>query len=199
MPDSTVNTKTSLSRETPLGQSIVQDVLSSPGQPLDAATRAFFEPRFGHHFGQVRVHADAKSAESAHALNALAYTVGRDVVFGMGQYKPTTQYGRQPLAHELTHVVQQQTLAGGAEAPTPPYQSQETPARDAEQTSRKVIPGESVELRTQSSARIQRSVIDVAISDGGGGSAEHAAGGSPLDSGLQTQLEDVYLALAEIL
>jgi len=66
------------------------------------------EPRFGHDFSQVRVHTNAKVAESARAVNALAYTVGRDVVFGVGQYAPTTSAGQRLLAHELTHVVQQQ-------------------------------------------------------------------------------------------
>ncbi len=86
---------------------IVHDVLSSPGQPLDAGTRAFMEPRFGHDFSQVRVHTDGQAAESAQAVNALAYTVGRDVVFGNGQYVPGTTEGKSLLAHELTHVVQQ--------------------------------------------------------------------------------------------
>ena len=69
---------------------IVHDVLRSPGQPLDMATRAFMEPRFGHDFSQVRVHNDERAAASARAVNALAYTVGRDVVFGASQYQPTT-------------------------------------------------------------------------------------------------------------
>jgi hypothetical protein len=86
---------------------IVHDVLRSSGQPLDAATRAFMEPRFGHDFGQVRVHTDAKAVESARAVKALAYTVEKDVVFGAGQYEPETNEGRRLLAHELTHVVQQ--------------------------------------------------------------------------------------------
>ena len=86
---------------------IVYDVLRSPGQPLDAATRAFMEPRFGHDFNQVRVHTDTRAAQSAQAVNALAYTMGRDVVFGVGQYAPETAHGRRLLAHELTHVVQQ--------------------------------------------------------------------------------------------
>lgn len=91
---------------------IVHEVLRSPGQPLDPATRAFFEPRFGHDFSQVRVHTDAKARESAHAVNALAYTSGRDVVFGAGQYAPYKAAGQRLLAHELTHVVQQSVGAG---------------------------------------------------------------------------------------
>ncbi len=93
---------------------IVHDVLSSPGQPLDAGIQAFMEPRFGFDFSGVRVHTDARAAESARTVNALAYTVGRDVVFGEGEYAPGTSEGRRLLAHELTHVVQQgsDTLQG---------------------------------------------------------------------------------------
>jgi Domain of unknown function (DUF4157) len=86
---------------------IVHEVLRSPGQPLDAATRAFMEPRFGHDFSQVRVRNDAQAGESARALSALAYTVGTDIMFADGQFRPETSLGRQLLAHELTHVVQQ--------------------------------------------------------------------------------------------
>ena len=86
---------------------IVHETLFSTGQPLDAATRTVMEPRFGHDFSQVRVHTDAQAAESARAVNALAYTVGRDLVFGAGQYAPATPEGRQLIAHELAHVIQQ--------------------------------------------------------------------------------------------
>jgi hypothetical protein len=85
---------------------VVHDVLRSPGQPLDAATRAFMEPRFGHDFSRVRVHTDAGAAASARAVNAAAYTVGADVVFRPGRYAPHTAEGRRLLAHELVHVVQ---------------------------------------------------------------------------------------------
>ncbi len=94
---------------------IVHDVLHSPGQPLNAGTRAFMEPRFGLDLNHVRVHTDAKAAESARAVNALAYTVGRDVVFSAGQYAPETESGRRLLAHELTHVVQQQRTPAAAQ------------------------------------------------------------------------------------
>jgi hypothetical protein len=86
---------------------IVHEVLSSPGQLLDPPTRTFMEPRFGHDFSQVRVHTDARAADSARAVDALAYTVGRDVVFAQERFRPSTTDGRQLLAHELTHVVQQ--------------------------------------------------------------------------------------------
>lgn len=144
---------------------IVHEVLRSPGQPLDSATRTFMEPRFGHDFSQARVHTDparatvvqlpmsqpgdrfeqeadrlanevtrapglgvtrkgqgtaydfsrvrlhisAQAEESARALDASAYTVGRDVVFGASAYRPNTPAGRELLAHELAHVVQQST------------------------------------------------------------------------------------------
>jgi hypothetical protein len=87
--------------------SVVHEVLNSPGKPLEMNTRAFMEPRFGHDFSNVRVHADEKAAESARSVNALAYTVGQDVVFGAGQYAPETSAGKKLLAHELAHAVQQ--------------------------------------------------------------------------------------------
>ena len=86
---------------------VVHDVLCSPGQPLDAATRAFFEPRFGHDFSNVRIHLDTKAAESARAVNAAAYTVGHHVVLGAaGSVSPATMTNSL-LAHELAHVSQQ--------------------------------------------------------------------------------------------
>jgi hypothetical protein len=91
---------------------IVHEVLRSSGQPLDAATRAFFEPRFAHDFSRVRVHTDARAVESARAVNALAYTVGPDVAFAASQYSPATSRGRQLLGHELAHVVQQGNSSG---------------------------------------------------------------------------------------
>jgi hypothetical protein len=90
---------------------IVHEVLRSPGQPLEPATRAFMEPRFGHDFSQVRVHADARAAESTRAVNALAYTVGGDIFFGKNGYQPGSPEGNQIIAHELTHVIQQQEFS----------------------------------------------------------------------------------------
>ncbi len=86
---------------------IVHKVLHTSGQPLSPEIRTFFEPRFGHDFSRVRVHTDAKAAESAKAVNSLAYTVGRDIVFGTGQYTPETNNGKRLVAHELTHTLQQ--------------------------------------------------------------------------------------------
>lgn len=85
---------------------IVHEVLRSPGEPLDTATRDSFERRFGHDFSRVRVHRDAEAAESAGVLNARAYTAGNDIVFGRHQYAPATNEGESLLGHELSHVVQ---------------------------------------------------------------------------------------------
>jgi uncharacterized protein DUF4157 len=87
---------------------IVQQALRTPGQPLDAAARSFMERRFGRRFGNVRVHAEKRAVESARAVGALAYTVGQNIVFGAGQYQPSSASGRRLLAHELAHVVQQE-------------------------------------------------------------------------------------------
>lgn len=89
---------------------IVHEVLRSAGQPLGASTRAFMEPRFGHDFSRVRVHTDANSARSAREVNALAYTVGDDIVFDHGRYDPETTEGKSLLTHELTHSLQQKNM-----------------------------------------------------------------------------------------
>jgi Domain of unknown function (DUF4157) len=81
------------------------------GEPLHRETRAMMEPRFGSDLSQVRVHADARAADSVRSVNALAYTVGRDIVFGAGQYAPQTSTGQKLLAHELTHFMQQSSSA----------------------------------------------------------------------------------------
>lgn len=86
---------------------IVHDVLRSPGQPLDARTRAYFEPRFGHDFSRVRVHSDSEAGKSAQSINALAYTVGQHVVFAGGRYAAGSAETKALLAHELAHTLQQ--------------------------------------------------------------------------------------------
>jgi len=86
---------------------IVTEVLSSPGRPLDKATRSFFERRFGHDFSHVHVHTDTVADQSAQAVKALAYTVGSHLVFAWGKYAPDSRQGQKLLTHELTHVVQQ--------------------------------------------------------------------------------------------
>ena len=87
---------------------IVHEVLRSPGQPLDPATRAFMEPRFGYDFSRVQVHLGGAAEKSARDVNAHAYTVGHDIVFGASRFEPEAHEGRRLIAHELAHVVQQQ-------------------------------------------------------------------------------------------
>ncbi len=81
--------------------------LRGGGQPLAGELRDYFEPRFGCDFGQVRVHTDSSAAGLAQAINARAFTLGQDVVFGAGQYAPEHEEGKKLVAHELTHVIQQ--------------------------------------------------------------------------------------------
>ena len=88
------------------------NAIKGGGRPLAESERAYFEPWFGADFSRVRVHTGAQAAESAQGVNAKAYTVGQDVVFGAGEYAPATTAGKRLLAHELTHVVQQGCDAG---------------------------------------------------------------------------------------
>jgi hypothetical protein len=85
----------------------VNDALAKPGRPIELTLRRDMEERIGHDFSQVRVHSDAIAEQSARDLNASAYTLGHNIVFGAGGFKPETQEGRRLIAHELTHVVQQ--------------------------------------------------------------------------------------------
>ena len=132
--------------------SVVHDVLRSSGEPLDAATRTLMEPRFGHDFSRIRIHTDAQAAESARAVNALAYTVGEDVVFGRGQYRPGSRDGQQLIAHELTHTIQQ--VAG-----TSPRESGRSERRlesEAEAVSRAAVEGGDVRVGSSSPVSLSR-------------------------------------------
>jgi hypothetical protein len=86
----------------------VESVISSSGRPLDRETRHYMESRIVFDFSKVRIHTDSRAAASAKSLNARAYTVGNNIVFGAGRYSPQTAEGRKLIAHELTHTVQQQ-------------------------------------------------------------------------------------------
>jgi hypothetical protein len=156
-----VQRKTAGTAEPGLVPPIVHEVLNSPGQPLDTATRAFFEPRFGHAFSGVRIHANQPAAASARAVNALAYTVGRDIVFDDRPYGPNTLEGRRLMAHELTHVVQQAGAAGSLQGSVLQRQAGQTqvpagnpcPSSTGLETYRQfnhgnLPPGEQARLRT---------------------------------------------------
>jgi len=90
----------------PEAESIVRSLRGS-GSPLQSSVRGHFDPRFGHDFGGVRVHTGDAAVEAAGKINARAFTLGTDIVFGAGQYAPGSERGRRLLAHELTHVLQQ--------------------------------------------------------------------------------------------
>jgi hypothetical protein len=147
----------------------VHETLRTPGLPLDPATRAFFEPRFGHDFGRVRIHADARAAESARAVNALAYTAGQDVVFAAGRYAPATLSGRSLLAHELTHVVQQaNTRPGNAPVALGPAEDRfEREASAAADVVAESPEREAVAALALAEPRLQRQGLGDILSDAG--------------------------------
>jgi hypothetical protein len=107
----------------------VGNVLDDPGRPLDATALSAFQTRFGYDFSSVRIHADERAAASAASVSARAYTIGRHVVFGRGEYAPQTSTGRKLIGHELAHVVQQSR--GGPAVPSAGDASLEAAADDA--------------------------------------------------------------------
>jgi hypothetical protein len=162
---------------------VVEEVLQSSGQALDSETRAFMEPRFGHDFSQVQVHTDDQAAESAQAVNALAYTVGSDVVFGAGEYDPDSAEGQELLAHELTHVVQQESGEVSPEPATKGLTVSEPGdpfEQEADQVAAQVMAGESAGIVGAADGLLQRQTPE---------EAQQAA----LDLGRITAEEDVEL------
>jgi len=134
---------------------IVYEVLCSPGRPLDPGTRAFFEPRFAHDFGRVRVHTEPEAARSARQVSALAYTMGSDIVFDSGKYAPERDVGRSLLAHELTHVVQQGSASENADLTV--ADSDSSSEAEARKASKAVASGRITDFRPVASASgIQR-------------------------------------------
>ena len=130
---------------------IVDQVLNSPGQPLNEVTRADMERRFGHDFSQVRVHSDARAGESADVVNAQAYTVGRDVVFGAGRFSEQSAEGQKLLAHELAHVAQ--PSEAGSQGISQPGDAGE---READRAAEGFARGETVKVGNARGAAIQR-------------------------------------------
>jgi len=84
------------------------------GSTLDGGVRQFMEPRFGADFSSVRVHTNPQADTLNRALSARAFTTGRDIFFRSGEYRPGSASGRELIAHELTHVVQQSGETSGA-------------------------------------------------------------------------------------
>jgi hypothetical protein len=142
---------------------LVYEVLGSSGQPLEGSVRAFMESRFGHNFSRVRVHADMKANESARAVDALAYTVGNNIVFGSGQYDPQTPAGRRLLAHELAHTLQQDRMPAAdqlevAPADDPLEQAADEIAARAI-TARLGSPSEAGRPQTGTAKRVHRQTV----------------------------------------
>ncbi|HXU46560.1 MAG TPA: DUF4157 domain-containing protein, partial [Thermoanaerobaculia bacterium] len=107
----------------PRTESRIAALRSGGGQPLPPSLRSYFEPRFGRDLSAVRLHAGGDAAEAAREVRARAFTVGRDVAFGAGEYRPESAEGKRLLAHELAHTVQQGGAAGPLRrqpAPPPP-------------------------------------------------------------------------------
>jgi hypothetical protein len=142
---------------------IVHEVLRSPGQPLDMETRRFMEPRLGHDFSQVRVHTDARAVESARTVNALAYTVGHNIVFGAGQYAPGTSVGNGLMAHELTHVTQQSRWSEVSQANLGISASVDEGEFEAERAAKSIMLGKRVlpalQAMDNSTRTVQRACI----------------------------------------
>jgi hypothetical protein len=146
---------------------IVHEVLSSPGQSLDPEIRAFVEPGFGHDFGQVRVHVDERAAESARQVNALAYTVGQDVVFAQGEFQPWTSSGLKLVAHELTHTLQQGTTSSKAGS-LRISQPDDTEEQTADRMAAGVVSGNPVSsVAAVTSATLQRQKASTGVAGSG--------------------------------
>jgi hypothetical protein len=143
--------RSALSAVTPAGVSAsALAAVRAPGHPLDAATRASFETRFGHSFADVRVHTDANAARAAESIHAAAYTSGSHIVFGSGRYEPHSDRGRRLLAHELTHTIQQraglQTQPLGVSSPA------DASEREADAVADRVVRGGVVDAASIGSA-----------------------------------------------
>lgn len=118
----------------------VQEGLASPGKPLEEHTRRVMETGLGHDFSNVRVHVDERADAAARALGASAYTIGNDIAFASGKYDPESPAGKERIAHELTHVVQQRRNAGPAVNASPAHEAE---ARNA---GANVVAGKSVTI-----------------------------------------------------
>ena len=146
----------------------VHHVLRSPGQTLDRETRAFFESCFGKDFSSVRIHSDSRAAESARAVSALAYAVGNHVVFGEGLYSPGTRDGRNLLAHELTHTLQQCDAHHTPGAALTIGSSHDPAEREAEHVVSRINSAGPLGVRNSSPPQVSRSCTPSSVCNPGG-------------------------------
>lgn len=136
---------------------------STSGASLPAATQAQMGAAFGHDFSQVRIFADEAAAESAQALGAKAYTLGSDIFFNKRFYDPHGAQGRTLLAHELTHVVQQEKAGSptaGVQTRLEVSQPGDPAEQEAEALAGRVVAGESVKVQAAPGAPIARGLLD---------------------------------------
>jgi len=149
---------------------IMNDVLRSPGRPLDSVTRAFFEPRFGRDFSDVRIHTGADASASAQAIRAKAYTVGRNIVFSAGEFGPESLQGRGLLAHELVHVIQQRHVSTDLHRISLSAGGSDEQEREANLAAEIVPSGHSARITgSVSSARVQRAPDDIVLGNAAAG------------------------------
>lgn len=142
-------------------RSPVHDVIGSSGSPLAPEVQRDMQSRLGHDFSDVRVHTGGAAHQSAQSVNAQAYTVGSNVVFQDGKYDPSSAGGKQMLAHELTHVVQQRsgpvdgTESGGGVKVSDPSDRFE---REASATAEAAMSAGHVAAPAASASAVQRMV-----------------------------------------
>jgi hypothetical protein len=185
---------------------IVQEIVSSPGQPLDAGIRAFMEPRFGHDFGEMRVHAGPRAAHAAKSVSAVAYTAGRDIVVGRENVAPDTRQGRELIAHELAHVVQQSGRTPSEPSNLRSTRPDDAAERAAHSAAAAVARGGSFRPQTRTGVALARQMdggtpaaapvlaprdagsvmVDVEGSGGANGTATVTVGATPAGSGSVT-------------
>ncbi|MEO1208795.1 MAG: DUF4157 domain-containing protein [Cyanobacteria bacterium J06638_20] len=134
--------------------------LQSPSQPLDAHTRLLMASRFNHDFSQVRVHTNPPASESAQAMSARAYTLGQHIVFANGHYAPATLAGQRLLAHELTHVIQQQSSDAFPAQPLAVSQPTDAAEQEARAIATQVTDGKTVQVRHRTGTVLHRDVWD---------------------------------------
>jgi hypothetical protein len=140
-----------MTQSSPAAESRINSLRGS-GQPLPESVNAFFKPRFGTDFSRVRMHTDAKAVEATRAINAHAFTVGNEMMFGKGQYEPESMPGKKLIAHELTHVMQQDNGVSFKQFPN--FNTND-------------MRKDKIHIQSMGKASvIQRSIIDVTLPDG---------------------------------
>jgi hypothetical protein len=174
---------------------IVHEVLRSPGQPLDAQTRAFMEPRFGHDFSRVRVHTDHDAAESARLVNAKAYAAGHNIVFAAGRYHPEASSGKELLAHELTHTIQQDAAEGGINPRLETSRPGDPTEQEAEVAAALVTQTQATSVTNSTATQVARQESDEKPPDGGASAAAPPAASSAVTIVEEAKTPDATCAL----